>query len=119
MDRKALGQFGEDVACDYLKKHGYAILDRNFHCRLGELDIVALHAQVLVGVEVKTRWSKAFGTPEEAVTPRKVAHMIKTLQYYAMLHPHLPQAQRLDVVAIEVDENGHPQNIRLITNISQ
>lgn len=126
-----LGKRGEDIAVDYLQKHGYKILQRNFNSYFGEIDIVALDpstdstgslqagsGQVLVFVEVKTRWSKEFGLPEEAITPWKIRKIIKAGQYYKILHPKSPEALRVDAVAIELSPTGEIGETRLIKNIS-
>ncbi len=70
-----LGRSGEQLAVDHLTAIGYTILDRNWRCSQGELDIVALDGATTVMVEVKTRSSVAFGHPLDAVTPRKLARL--------------------------------------------
>lgn len=102
MSNQSLGKLGEDLACEYLSKHGYRILERNFKRRYGELDIVALSGTVLVFIEVKTRIGNSFGLPEEAVTPRKLREVIKTAGFYKLLHPELPESLRIDVIGIEL-----------------
>jgi len=113
-NKRLKGNLGEDLAVRYLQKHGYKILDRNFHCRFGEIDIIAQDGQTLVFVEVKTRWSKKFGEPQEAVTFRKLKSIIKTGQYFKLLHPKLPEDLRIDVVAIDI-ESKFPK-VELIKN---
>ena len=71
MQRKKLGRQGEDVAACYLEKSGYTLLQRNYTCRLGEIDIVALDRDVLVFVEVRSRRSEDYGLAQESVTERK------------------------------------------------
>ena len=99
-----VGTFGEDVAASFLSKKGYKILQRNFKARYGELDIIAIHNKTLVFIEVKTRTSLRFGTPEEAITPRKLHELVQTAQYYVILHPELPTLMRIDVIGIMMDE---------------
>lgn len=117
--KKYLGKQGEDLASDYLRNHGYLILERNFQKRYGELDIVALKDITLVFVEVKTRVGHAFGKPEESVTPRKLREVIQTAQYYKLIHPELPDSLRIDVIGIELDFDktlkyfNHIQNVTL------
>ncbi len=111
LNKQRLGKLGEDLASTFLIKHGYRILVRNFRLRYGELDIVCIKNAVLVFVEVKTRIGRAYGSPEEAVTPRKLEEVIQTSQFYAQSHPALPKLQRIDVIAIELDE--HEQVVRL------
>lgn len=73
MNRRELGNKGEDFVCRYLEGQGTEILARNFHCRTGEIDIISRLGDTIAFVEVKTRSSKAFGTAAEAVTPAKIA----------------------------------------------
>ncbi len=115
----ALGKKGEDLAANYLTKHGYRIVDRNFKGRYGELDIIALEGTVLVFVEVKTRIGRSFGTPEEAVTPWKLAEVVKTAQYYKLLHPELPESLRVDVIGIELDSSEDLIYFNHIQNVTQ
>ncbi len=117
--KQRLGRRGEDLAIDYLSSHGYRIIERNFKARYGELDIIAVSRGVLVFIEVKTRIGHAYGKPEESVTPWKLREIIKTAQYYKLLHPELPDAMRADVIAIELDADwtlidfNHIQNVTL------
>ena len=113
-----LGAFGEDLAEKFLQKNGYKILQRNFRSRFGEIDIVAQDKDVLVFVEVKARWSEKFGLPEEAITPWKLRSIIKTTQYFQLLNPKLPEALRIDLVAIELSSSGEVKRIEIIKNIS-
>lgn len=71
----AVGRYGEDVAVRYLSDHGMRVLERNWRCASGELDIVALDGSTLAVVEVKTRRSRAFGSPVEAIDSRKFARL--------------------------------------------
>lgn len=73
--RGALGRFGEQVAADHLVASGLTVVARNWRCREGEVDIVALEGDVLVMCEVKTRRGLRFGTPLEAITPAKAARL--------------------------------------------
>lgn len=111
------GKVGEDFAVSLLKKRGYKILTRNFRSRFGEIDIIALDGDTLVFVEVKTRWSRKFGVPEESITPLKLRHLEKTVDYFKMLHPNTPDSMRIDVVAIEV-YNGKVKGARILKNVT-
>jgi len=98
-----LGNLAEDYATKLLESKGYNIKDRNFRSRFGEIDIVAVQGQTLVFVEVKARWSRKFGAPEEAVTRSKLHKIQKTGEYYSLLHPGMPKKLRIDVVAVEIE----------------
>jgi len=118
MPNLKLGKLGEEIATNYLRKNGYQILTKNFRSKLGEIDIIGLDHGVLVFVEVKTRWSRKFGPPEEAVTPWKLRSIIKTAQYFKMLHPEFPESLRIDVVAISLSSNKEVKEIKLIKNVT-
>ncbi len=101
MNRTELGRWGEEQAAAYLEECGYALLQRNFRCRLGEIDIVALRDGVLCFVEVKTRSSLDFGLPCQAVGADKQERLRRAAQIYvqrnAVSHR---QDLRMDVIEI-------------------
>ena len=83
MSTKTIGNAGEDLACRYLEKNGYKILERNKHySRFCEIDIIAIYKNTTVFVEVKTRKTDSFGTPAEAVTKTKYENIKKGVQFY-------------------------------------
>ena len=86
MDRKSLGAWGEEQAARYLRLHGYSILERNFSCRAGELDIVAKKGKFLVFVEVKTRKNAEFAEAREFVTYAKQQRIFAAAQLYLTSH---------------------------------
>jgi putative endonuclease len=112
-----IGKLGEDKACEYLREHGYKIIERNFRKGYGEIDIVAIYKQTLVFIEVKTRTSNQFGTPLEAITYWKLKSLIKTAQYYKMVHRNLPESLRIDAVAVILN-GDEVQSIEITKNIS-
>ena len=101
--RAALGARGEDIAVAFLQAHGYTIQARNYRCRYGEIDLICTHGPALVFCEVKLRRSDSYGTPEEAITPRKLARLgLAACTYLA--EQGLEEADwRIDVVALELD----------------
>jgi len=106
--RLSLGRWGEDLACRTLQRLGLKVLARNLRTPVGEIDIVARQGRTLVFVEVKTRRSTVFGTPAEAVGPRKQRQIVRAAQWY-LADTRQPQAAvRFDVVAI-VAGPGEPQ----------
>ena len=115
-NKTSKGKLGEAAAARFLTKAGYKILEKNFHSRVGEIDIIALADQTLVFVEVKTRWSKRFGEAVEAVTPWKLKSITRTVNYYKLLHPELPDNLRIDVVAVEFGEKS--PRIEIIKNVT-
>ncbi|WP_136797972.1 YraN family protein [Desulfosediminicola ganghwensis] len=111
----SLGDEGEKIACQHLKKSGYSIILRNFRCRSGEVDIIARHKGVLVFIEVKTRRSESFGSPAAAVTPRKQRQIAKAALEYLARENLFDTEARFDVVSILVSATGEPQ-IEIITS---
>ncbi|MBI2040320.1 YraN family protein [Candidatus Microgenomates bacterium] len=115
---KPKGNYGEDLACEYLKKHGYKILERNFRIRGGEIDIVAKDDDYLVFVEVKTRWSDEYGPPAESMTPWKIRYLLKTAQFYLLKIDWGDKPFRLDFVSVDFSDDGNKPTIELIKNIT-
>lgn len=95
-----IGKKGEDIAYEYLVKKGYIILERNYRKSYGEIDIIATKDNILVFIEVKTRTSNKFGSPLESVTPRKLQSILKTAEYYSMVHQELPKELRIDAISV-------------------
>lgn len=114
--RRRLGQWGESLAAERLAALGYQILGRNWRCALGEIDIIAQDGDVLVFAEVKTRQSKAFGTPEESITHRKGKRLIDLGVQYCVEHELEDVEWRIDIVAIEVDGRGTLRRYEHIPN---
>lgn len=108
---REIGTKEEALAAAFLKKQGYQIVEQNFRCRLGEIDIIARDGSVLVFLEVKYRKNDRYGNPAEAVTFRKQQKICKVADYYRMIH-RISERQpcRFDVVAIQGEA------IRLIQN---
>ena len=80
-----IGKVGEQEAVKFLKKKNYKIIDQNFSCKIGEIDIIAYQKDTIVFVEVKTRKNNLFGTPGQAVNKSKQKKIIKTALYYLQL----------------------------------
>ncbi|MCP4715555.1 MAG: YraN family protein [Deltaproteobacteria bacterium] len=112
--RKRLGLQGEEIAVEFLTKQKYKILARNYRCRYGEIDIVAQHKRVLSFVEVKTRSSKTYGAPQDAVGPVKQKKLSRVAQEYLQRHGLENSAARFDVVAVTVSDAGY--SVELIQN---
>ncbi len=98
--KDTVGRYGEDVAARHLIENGLVVLQRNWRCELGEIDIVARDGDCLVVCEVKTRRSDAFGSPQEAVTPRKVARLRRLAARWLQESGMHPPQVRIDVVAV-------------------
>lgn len=99
MNNRTLGDNGEDIACKFLEKQGYKILERNKHySRFCELDIIAQYKNTTVFVEVKTRKTDGFGSPLEAITRSKFMNILKGVQFY--LSENKVKDYRIDVIGI-------------------
>jgi putative endonuclease len=107
--RRALGQWGEQLAARWLSEAGLVILDRNWRCDLGEIDIVARSGDALVVVEVKTRTTDVFGPPEAAVTPAKADRLRRLTARWLAEHSLSAREVRIDVVSIFVPHRGEPE----------
>jgi putative endonuclease len=115
--RLIVGRTGEDVAVQYLLQRGYYILERNYRCRFGEIDLVARDGDTLTFIEVKTRRSRTFGPAAAAVTHTKQRHLIKASQMYMVQHGKRDDLCRFDVVTIDMD--GQESRIELIKDAFQ
>lgn len=111
--RHSLGEFGERVAAGHLRDAGMVILDRNFRCRHGEIDIVARDGDTLVICEVKTRRTLEYGSPFEAVTPQKAARLRRLAAYWLEHYAMSPPSVRIDVVGVVLPRRGPPRVERL------
>jgi putative endonuclease len=116
MKRRDVGILGENLARDFLGKNGYHILETNYRCPAGEIDIIARHEDTLVFVEVRTKRSRQFGSPEESITPVKMQKLRTLAAHYCQTHHNLPPLWRIDVIAIQLDQNKRVSRIELIEN---
>ena len=101
LDRHRLGVLGEEKAAVSYREDGYDILDANYRCRFGELDLVAFNGTCLVFIEVRTREKGALVSPAETVDGRKQHKLVLTAQHYLLQNPELRDlAMRFDVVEV-------------------
>lgn len=105
MYTQKVGKFGEDEAVKYLEQKGYKILDRNFSCKRGEIDIIALDKDEIVFIEIKARISLKYGLPSEAVTKNKLKHIYKTAEYYLYTRNLLNENTRIDMIEVYIKNN--------------
>jgi len=105
--KREKGDWGEDKACNNLLNRGYKIIDRNFSCKIGELDIVAVKDKCICFIEVKTRNSVEYGLPCEAVDAHKRRNIIYTSEYYMRQNKWSYELQpRYDIFEILTLDNG-------------
>ena len=113
-DRQELGRYGEDVAVAHLQAAGLEVLDRNWRCREGEIDVVARAGDVVVFVEVKTRSGTGFGEPAEAVTATKTRRLrVLACRWLAERRPPGALELRFDVVSVLRRRGNAPQVVHL------
>lgn len=110
----ATGLLGEELAQYYLEEMGYVILDKNYKCKTGEIDVIAKDNEYIAFIEVKTRHNLHFGTPGEAVTLPKQYKIYKTAQFYIMEKKLYRFDFRFDVVEVTLSSKDNSHSIKLI-----
>lgn len=115
---KLTGNYGEQLACEYLKKLGFKILDRNYRIRGGEIDIVCQDKDYLVFVEVKTRYSHEYGLPKESITPWKIKALEKSALFYVQKIDWGDKGYRIDLVSVDFANDPQNPEIELIKDIT-
>ena len=113
-ERIKLGKKGEDIACKFLEKNGYQIMERNYRNRAGEIDIIARDKDDIVFVEIKTKISKDFAQPELSVNPSKQRKIVKTALTYLIGKGIKRTGCRFDVIGITGEKEQ--RKIELIKN---
>lgn len=103
--RHVVGRNGECIAEKYLIKNGYKIIEKNFRCKQGEIDIIAKDKNEIVFIEVKTRTNKKYGNPIDAVTYIKRKHLLKSIEYYIYLKKLENSFIRIDIIEIYKKQN--------------
>ncbi len=114
--RKEVGAKGEKLAVKLLKRKGYKIVQRNYKCKLGEIDIIAKKDGTLVFAEVKTRQTKEFGPPQYAITAAKRKQISKVALFYIKKKRLREQSCRFDVIAITFSSESRKPNVEHIEN---
>lgn len=113
---KIIGSFGENLAIKFLKNKGYIILEKNFYCPFGEIDIIAKDGSYLVFIEVKTRYNFHYGTPLESINFNK-QNKIKNVAKYYLINKHIFKAYcRFDALEIILKKDEIEPKINLIRN---
>lgn len=112
------GARAEDLVAERLTGLGWQLIARNWRCRVGELDIVALNGEAIVFVEVRSRAHSRFGSALESVTDSKLDRVLSAAEYFVMEHPEYGDLPwRIDVIAIRTDSDGVVQEYRHLENI--
>ncbi|MFZ5645680.1 MAG: YraN family protein [Bacillota bacterium] len=115
-ERITLGRVGEEAAASYLKKNGLRIIKRNYRCKLGELDIVAMDGPCLVFIEVRTKAGNTYGLPQESLNEKKKHKLRQLAVYYTLCSNITDIPQRFDVIAVTTDRQGTVLKIEHIKN---
>jgi len=110
MDKRSVGKAGEEFAAKYVTGLKMKVLERNFNCRVGEIDIIALDGDMVAFIEVKTRSGKTYGTAAEAVTPAKVKKLVKAAYEYIGRRGMGGYNYRFDVAEVYVKNTGYDIN---------
>lgn len=111
-----IGKYGEDLAKKWLESHGFVILFKNVRTEYGEIDLIARKDARLHFVEVKTRRTKLYGNPEDAVTKTKAAHLVDSALRFFQTHPEFEGDWQIDVVAIQIEPKSGDIEIRRFEN---
>lgn len=115
--RQKLGAKGEKMAAEYLVKNGYLIIDRNFRTREGEIDLIAEKNEELVFIEVKSRSSLTFGSPEEAVNEKKQQKIMAVINRYLEKKGLNTAKWRLEIITLFLDRKKHRLSLRHLKNL--
>ena len=113
---RELGKWGETQAKAYLEDRGFEVISQNVYTEYGEIDLIAKKEGQIHFVEVKTRSSTRFGTPEASITPNKIRHMIESAEAFLQDHPEYEGGWQIDVIAIQVPNLDELPVIRFFEN---
>ncbi|MGL5379820.1 YraN family protein [Clostridium sp.] len=111
---KDIGNYGETLAFNYLRKNGYYILKRNFRNRFGEIDLICKKNDIIIFVEVKSRYSSLYGTPLESITYSKQKQIINLCNFYITLNKLYQYNCQFDVIEVFLNKDN---NLFLINHI--
>lgn len=114
--KRQFGDVGENVACAFLEKHGFKILDRNYLRKWGELDIVAERSGVIHFVEVKSVSTESHIRAEENMHPSKIQRLHRAIQTY-LLDKRIDQDWQLDLAVVKIDEKSRKATVEIVDNI--
>jgi len=114
----SVGKLGEKIASEYLQKKGFQMVEKNFYCHWGEIDIVAKELDKLHFVEIKTRIGIRMGKPYESVTKPKVKKLMRTIQFYLLNKKLKNYKLSLDVISIVLDSQGFVDRLDYFENIT-
>ena len=108
---------GENIARSYLQSRGYDIIEQNYRTRYGEIDLIAGHRGILVFIEVRSRQSEQFGSPEATINRNKINKLIRNARSY-MSRKRYDRSYRIDAVCIVLGEGKEPERINHYKNVT-
>lgn len=114
--RRRFGDRGEDLAAAFFLTRGFRLVARNWRCRAGEIDLIVARGETLHFIEIKTRRTDDYGHPEEAITPRKIAHLRRAIETYLQAATVQPRNYQADALAISLIP-GKPPDFHYIEDI--
>jgi putative endonuclease len=117
MNKQETGKIGEKLAVGFLKKRKFRVVATNYRCRTGEIDIIAENKKSLIFIEVRTKTSSEYGSPEESITAYKKNKLITTALTYLDEQQQTDVFWRIDFIAVDLDENGKLKRIEHIENV--
>ena len=115
---KAIGDYGEKIAAEYLKSNGYKILDMNFRNKVGEIDIICTFNNILIFCEIKSRYTNSYGNPIESVTYSKQKQIIKLSNLYILSKKYFNYNIRYDVIEINLNNSNDFFKLNLLELIN-
>ena len=113
---KDIGNYGEDLSFEFLKRNGYSILSRNFRNRCGEIDIICKKDDLIIFVEIKSRYNYNYGSPIEAITYSKQKQIIKLCKFYIYINKLINYNFRFDVIEVFFNKDNNLYSINHITD---
>ena len=116
--QQRIGNLGEEIAAVFLGDLGYQLLEKNFRTPYGELDIIMIDSDILVFVEVKTRTTTSFGSPESSITHTKLERIHNSALLWLQSHPDQNDDWRIDVVAILLNAEGMVEDIQHFISVN-
>jgi putative endonuclease len=116
---KDIGALGEHISENHLKNLGYKILNKNFKCKCGEIDLIAMNNGYICFIEVKTRFGTSFGTPAESVISSKQHKIYKTAQVYILRENIIDFNFRFDVMEVILNNNNNDFSVNHIEDAFQ
>lgn len=116
-EKRRFGDLGESIACEFLRRKGFEVIERNYLRKWGEIDIIARKADVIRFIEVKTVTHATSGyRPEDNMHPWKLKRLARTIQTY-LLHKKLDCDWQLDLITVKMDMNTRQATVEMIENI--